>query len=139
MDLPAEHVLDHYRHPRRKIPLAAPTVTHEERNWSCGDALTLQLRIEDDCIAEIGWSGEGCAVSQAAMSLLAETLPGMDTGAARQLEPPDILALLRIPVGTRRMKCALLCLHTLKNALRAHGGEPLQGWEETVGNADRSS
>jgi nitrogen fixation protein NifU and related proteins len=139
MDLPAEHVLDHSRHPRCKVRLDSPSVTHTEHNWSCGDALTIELRIENNRIAEIGWSGEGCAVSQAAMSLLAETLPGTEIDAAEQLKPQAIFDLLRIPVGARRMKCALLCLHTLRNAIRAARNDPPLPWNETVGNPQETS
>jgi nitrogen fixation protein NifU and related proteins len=133
MDLPAEHVLDHYRHPRHKTPLADPSVTHTEQNWSCGDALTIHLRIEDDRIAAIGWTGEGCAISQAGMSLLAETLPGKTLAEADAHTARDITDLLGIPVGARRLKCALLCLHTLRNAIRIERQEPPLSWKETVG------
>lgn len=133
MDLYAENVLDHYRHPRNKTTLDDASVTREEKNWSCGDALALSLKIEGQTITEIGWAGEGCAVSQAAMSILSESLPGRTLADIDALTKEDILELLAIPVGARRMKCALLCLHTLKNALHAFRGEEEQDWSETVG------
>lgn len=133
MDLPAEHVLDHYRHPHHKVALKHPTVTHEEKNWSCGDTLTVQLQIEENRIVAIGWSGEGCAISQAAMSLLTDVVEGKSMAAIETLTSQDILALLQIPIGARRMKCTLLCLHTIKNAFRTYRKQPLLTWSETVG------
>ncbi len=138
MDLSAEHILDHYRHPHHKVWLEHPTVTHAEQNWSCGDALIVQLCIEDDRIAAIGWSGEGCAVSQAAMSLLSESLEDTTLTEAEALSARDVIDLLAIPIGARRLKCALLGLHTLQNAIRAFRSLPPLTWGETVGNAEQT-
>jgi nitrogen fixation NifU-like protein len=132
MDLYAENILDHYRDPRCKGALANAHVTHSEANISCGDEVTLHLKIENDCIKEVAWEGIGCAISQAGMSILCEELEGMSLENAVALKKDDIYELLGIPVGPRRFKCALLCLHTLKNALHAHAGEPIQSWLDTV-------
>ncbi len=148
MDLYAENILDHYRHPRNKN-LPSPSgrgvgarpapersdwcggeglVVHEEVNLSCGDSLTISLVITDDRITEIGWDGNGCAISQAAMSMLSEELMGKSLKEIELMEKKDIYELLGVPVGPRRFKCALLCLHTLKNAMRKMRGENAQGW-----------
>lgn len=132
MDLYAENILDHYRDPRYKGALADAHVTHSEANISCGDEVTLQLNIEDGRIKEVAWEGIGCAISQAGMSILCEELEGMSLQDASALQKDDIYELLGIPVGPRRFKCALLCLHTLKNALRTHNGEDVQSWLDTV-------
>lgn len=132
MDLYAENILDHYRSPRMSGTLPSPTATHHELNASCGDDLTLDLLIEHERITDVRWRGQGCAISQAAMSMLSETLPGMKIDAASLLEPEAILKLLGVTVGPRRMKCALLGLHTLKNALRSHKGLEAQSWLETT-------
>jgi nitrogen fixation NifU-like protein len=80
----------------------------------------------------VQWSGTGCAISQAAMSMLSEELAGMKTSDLEKMKTEHIYELLGVPVGPRRFKCALLCLHTLKNALRVHAGNEPQGWLETV-------
>ena len=132
MDLYAETILDHYRHPRNHSPLPRKTVEHDEANLSCGDTLHIELQIENEKVTGISWKGEGCAISQASMSMLSEELLGKTTDALEQLKKTDIYDLLGVPVGPRRFKCALLSLHTLKNALRkAHGKEP-QSWLQTV-------
>ncbi len=132
MDLYAENILEHFHHPRGRQTLPWPTVEHEEVNASCGDSLTIQLRIQDGKIAGIGWSGTGCAISQAGMSLLWEDLQGKNFDAIEKLRKENIYDLLGVPVGPRRVKCALLCLHTLRNALRKAKGEAMQGWLERV-------
>ena len=132
MNLYADNILDHYRHPRGQELLNAPTVTHAEENVSCGDVLTVELRIVDGTIAGIRWSGTGCAISQAAMSMLSEELAGMKTKDVAALKPGHVYQLLGVPIGPRRFKCALLCLHTLKNALRITEGQKPQTWVETV-------
>lgn len=131
MDLYAENILDHYKHPRHTGHLSR-AVSHREENISCGDDLTIDLVIDDGVIADLKWRGEGCAISQAAMSLLSEELIGMSVADAEALKPDEVYSLLGVPIGPRRFKCALLGLHTLKNALRAAHGEPAQSWLETV-------
>ncbi len=136
MELYAENILEHYRHPRHRGLLADADVRHEEINHSCGDKVTLSLRLHDGCITGVGWEGEGCAVSQAGMSLLSEELMGKRVPAAASMTQKDMLDLLGVPVGPRRFKCALLGMHTLKNALRAADGLPPQSWVETVSTED---
>lgn len=138
MDLYADIILDHYREPRHKRDLADVSVTHTEKNLSCGDEVTLQLKINGDIVEELGWIGDGCAISQAGMSMLAEEIAGKSLTDIDALTPADIRTMLGIPVGHRRIKCALLCLHTLKNALHQLRSEPLQSWAETVGNDEES-
>jgi nitrogen fixation NifU-like protein len=132
MDLYADNVLDHYKHPRNTGSLKKATVTHREENLSCGDDLTIELLIAKGLIADIRWQGTGCAISQAAMSMLSEELTGKAIDDAIKLKPADIRAILGVPVGPRRIKCALLCLHTLKNALRKSRKEQPQDWLQTV-------
>lgn len=76
MDLYAENILDHFRHPRNSGELSPATADHEEFNHACGDALHLWVLIGNGTIAKIGWTGEGCAISQASMSILSEELTG---------------------------------------------------------------
>lgn len=134
MDLYAENILDHSKHPHHTGVLADASITHVEQNPSCGDAITLTLKINGEQIVDLAWTGDGCAISQAGMSLLSDELIGKTLTDVDTLNPASIQALLGVPVGTRRLKCALLCLHTLKNALHAYKKEPLQTWHETVGD-----
>lgn len=138
MDLYAENILDHYKHPRHHGELVDASVRHTEKNLSCGDTVTLDLRIEDGRVTGIAWTGEGCAISQAGMSMLSEELQGKTVEEVAEIDADRVKALLGVPVGTRRLKCALLGLHTLKNTLLAQSGQPVQDWHETVGNDEET-
>lgn len=131
MDLYADNILDHYKHPRNTGGISR-AISHREENISCGDDLTIDLVINDGVIEDLKWRGEGCAISQAAMSLLSEDLIGMTVSDAEALKPDEVYSLLGVPVGPRRFKCALLSLHTLMNTLRAARKQPPQSWLETV-------
>jgi len=144
VDLYAENILDHYRDPRHKVPARAGTdgengkwkvenvLTHTEKNISCGDEITVALSIKNDKIESIEWSGSGCAISQAGMSIFAEEFEGKSIDAILHLKKNNIYELLGVPVGPRRFKCALICLHTVKNALRKYKNEKPQSWLDTV-------
>lgn len=136
MDLYADTILDHYRHPHKKLKIENGEwkIKHEEENLSCGDTIKIGLHIENDHIQDLAWEGEGCVISQAAMSLLSDQLIGKSMSDIDALTPNEITALLGVPISPRRMKCALLCLHTLKNTMHLYRDEPSQGWQETVGN-----
>jgi nitrogen fixation NifU-like protein len=134
MDLYAEHILEHYRHPHHYGALPHPRVVHEETNASCGDVLRIELDTDGQTIAHVGWTGTGCAISQAAMSMFAEEITGKPLTAAGQKTAKDIVAMLGVPIGARRTKCALLCLHAFQNALRKMHGVMPQGWHETIGD-----
>lgn len=136
MDIYADNILDHYRNPRHKVPIADANAERAEENLTCGDKLTVQLKIANDRIAQIGWSGVGCAISQAGMSLLSEHLEGMPTEAVLKLGKHEVLNLLGVPIGPRRLKCALMSLHAVKNALREVSGKQPQSWLDTVEIAD---
>ena len=64
--------------------------------------------------------------------MLADELVGKTVEEARRLEPADVRGLLGVDVGPRRIKCALLCLHALRNTLHKMEGKEPQGWKETL-------
>ena len=117
-DFYRENILDHYRHPHNKGELAQPTHTHQEDNPLCGDVIRIDLHVnENDVIDQVGFSGEGCAISQASASMLTEMLEGKTLEEAKQLGKEDILGALGIELGPVRLKCALLSLKVLKGAV----------------------
>jgi nitrogen fixation NifU-like protein len=111
-------ILDHYKNPRNKHTVANATITEKGSNPSCGDMLTLYITLKDDTIAEAAFTGNGCAVSQAAASLLTEKLVGMKRGAAAALSEQDVFDMLGITVTAGRKKCALLAWNALQAGLR---------------------
>lgn len=132
MDIYADNILDHYKNPRHSGKLDDSDVWHEEKNLSCGDALSIDLNIKDEKISDLAWTGTGCAISQASMSILSEELIGKTIDEIQAMKPQDIYERLGVPIGPRRFKCALLCLHTLKNAMNKYQEKPMQSWIGTV-------
>ena len=109
-----ELILDHAKHRRNWTVLNPADFDHREENPLCGDWLRLTLRVdENQIIREVGWEGDGCAISQASASMLGEKLIGMSLTEARQLKRDDILELVGLNLSPNRMKCALLSLKVL--------------------------
>jgi nitrogen fixation NifU-like protein len=131
-------VLDHYRSPRGRTPLASPDVRTEGTNPLCGDEVTLELKFEGDIISEVAVKGRGCSISVASGSMLAELLPGKTREEAARIlaafrslmhgqKPPDgpdlgdLDALEGVNKFPVRVKCALLAWTTLEEALSGGG------------------
>ena len=97
--------------------LENPTATYEGANPLCGDRITLMLGIRDGVVAEVGFTGRGCAISQASASLLTDEIKGKPVEEVAKLSTQDLLDLLGIEISPARLKCALLSLDTLEHAL----------------------
>ncbi len=109
-----EIILDHYRNPRNKGTLDPADFSYEDTNPLCGDEVRIDLRVADDRVAAIRFSGRGCAVSQASTSILTEMVEGKPLDEVKSLTKDDLLEELGIPVSPARLKCALLGLKVLK-------------------------
>ena len=116
-DLYRDYILEHYRRPHNFGVLDAPTATFEGANPLCGDRITMQLGIRDGVVAEIAFTGRGCAISQASASLLTDEIMGMPVEKAEAFRADDLLELLGIEISPARLKCAMLSLETLEHAL----------------------
>ena len=71
-----EIILDYYRNPRNKGTLPHPDIVSHDVNTSCGDDIAIHVLVKDDRIDNIRFSGKGCAISQAAASMLTEMALG---------------------------------------------------------------
>jgi len=116
-DLYRDYILEHYRRPHNFGVLDHPTVSHEGANPLCGDRITLQVRVHDGVIDGVGFTGRGCAISQASASLLTDEIKGKSIDDAAHMGSSDVLELLGIEISPARLKCALLSLETLQLAL----------------------
>ena len=117
MDLYAEEILDHYKHPRHFGHLDEPTLVYHDRNPLCGDEITLELKVVDGKVADMAFTGHGCAISRAAASMMSEEIIGKSLEELKGYDKESILDLLGIEVGPVRIKCALLPLKALKAAV----------------------
>lgn len=114
-DLYREVILDHYRNPRNKKLVEPADIEYEEDNPICGDHIHLTLKVdENQVVTEVGWDGDGCAISQASASMLYEELVGKSLEEIRKIDKDYILDMLGISLSPMRIKCALLSLKVLK-------------------------
>jgi len=122
-----EIILDHYKNPHNYGLLTDPDAQAEGQNPLCGDEVTVSLRFADDgeTIAEIGFEGRGCAISQAATSMLTDLVKGKTVSEAAALPKEALLGEVGIPLTPVRLKCAILGLGVVKVALNRSKGTPL--------------
>lgn len=131
-DLYQDHILDHANNPRNKVvtkPNATPSpslsprgeekyICGEGDNPSCGDSGIMCVYIykneeikeisNSDKIKKVEWSGVGCAISQASMSMMSEYIIGRSLSDLKLLMPGDVYAMLGIQITPSRVNCALL-------------------------------
>ncbi len=113
-DIYREIILDHYKNPRNRGTLDPHDFSYEDVNPLCGDEVRIDVRVENDRISEIAFSGRGCAVSQASASILTEMVEGLPLDEVKAITKDDLLDEIGIPVSPARLKCALLSLKVLK-------------------------
>jgi len=112
-----ELIMDHSKHPRNKGTLDPHDYSYQDVNPLCGDEIRIDIRVQDDVVSDIKFSGRGCAISQAAASMLTEMVLGQPVAEVKTLAKEDLLEELGVPIGPARMKCALLGLKVLKAGL----------------------
>lgn len=132
-ELYREVILEHYRNSPWRKDVVAPTGTAEGMNPLCGDEVHFTVRVEDGRITDIGFGGQGCAISQASASLFSEALANTDPAHLQELtrhfeamllegadpdpELGDLAALQGVAKLAARVKCAMLAPRTLGEAL----------------------
>ena len=141
-DLYQQAVLDHNNRPRNFGRLENANGSAQGYNPLCGDIINVEVVLDGDKISEVGFQGEGCAISKASASMMTELVKGLDKKSAGELfetfhssvtgesdmdmmEAIDKLgklaALSGVSAFPMRVKCASLAWHTLKAALLGEG------------------
>ena len=122
-----EVILDHYKNPRGHGALEDADAYAEGQNPLCGDEVSIYVRFAEDgeTIDDVSFEGRGCAISQAATSMLTELVKGRKAEEVALLPKDDLLEEIGIPLTPIRLKCAILGLGVLKVALHRAKGTPL--------------
>lgn len=132
-----EVVSEHAREPENKHDLDCATCSLKGHNPSCGDEITLQLKVKDGVVEDAAFTGVGCAISQASTDMMVDLIRGKSTEEARALarkfigmikgeitdeaeleDLDEALALKGVSHMPARVKCAVLAWHTLDEALK---------------------
>ena len=124
-DLYRDYILEHYRRPHNFGVIDEPSATFEGANPLCGDRITMQLGVKDGVVEEIGFTGRGCAISQASASLLTDEVKGKPVDDVAGFLATDLLDLLGIDISPARLKCAMLSFDSLQHLLADIGAKPL--------------
>jgi len=117
MDMYRQIILDHYKHPRNFGHLPHASSSAYTYNATCGDKIEMEIKVTDKNITDVRFSGTGCAISQAAASMLTEKVKGMKRSGVMKLNGKDILDMLGTALTPSRMKCATLPLEVLQKAV----------------------
>ena len=136
-------ILDHNKAPRNFREVPGANRTADGHNPLCGDRITLLVKVDGGVIADVGFLGQGCAISQASASVMTTVVKGKTVAEAEQLftafhgmvtgtVEPDrqtlgtkLWAFSGVKEFPARVKCANLPWHTLHAALAENGDEPV--------------
>jgi nitrogen fixation NifU-like protein len=122
-----EVILDHYKNPRGHGMIEGADAEAEGQNPLCGDEVSIYVQFAPDgeTIDDVKFRGRGCAISQAATSMLTEMIKGRKAQEVATMPRDELLEEVGIPLTPIRLKCALLGLGVLKVALHRAKGTPL--------------
>lgn len=114
-----ERIMDHYRNPRYVNDLSCPvSCASNGANPTCGDRLSLALAFDaNGRIADVSQKAQGCAISVASASLLSEMIVGKTASELEEINEDTVRELLGVPITINRVRCAMLPLATLQQAL----------------------
>ena len=118
-----EIILDYYRNPKNFGRLENPDAAARDLNPLCGDEIEMNMKFDKSIVKDVRFAGKGCAISQAAASMLTELVKGKSIDDASKISQDDVLKLLQSPLSAARRKCAMLGLKVFKIALYGYRGK----------------
>ncbi|MBI2564788.1 SUF system NifU family Fe-S cluster assembly protein [Candidatus Woesearchaeota archaeon] len=119
-----ENILDHYKNPHNFGSIDTATFRYKEFNPLCGDQIEIFLELDQsNKVKDVKFKGNGCAISQAAISMLTDSIKNKNIQELKKIKDEDVLTMLGIPIGIVRIKCALLGLKALHKSLEEFSDE----------------
>lgn len=132
-DLYRRVIMDHYKNPRNRGKFEDGGLTVDLNNPTCGDRISLQLKVEDGTVKDARFTGEGCSISMSSASMMTEAVKGRTFEEAMELaerfsslmkgqpaefdDYEDIEALSGVNKFPARIKCATLAWNALKKGI----------------------
>jgi nitrogen fixation NifU-like protein len=114
-----DFILEHYRSPHNQGVLDPHDLHFADSNPTCGDEMSITIRLDDakQRVADVAFTGRGCAISQASASILTDELRGLTLAELEAIDPKEVVENLGVPIGPARLKCALLVYKVLQGAV----------------------
>lgn len=132
-DLYRRVIMDHYKNPRNRGSFEDDALKIELNNPTCGDRITLQLKVEEGIVKDARYNGEGCSISMSSASMMSEAVKGQTVAEALELasrfssmmkgetvdfgDYEDIEALSGVSKFPARIKCATLAWNALRKGI----------------------
>ena len=121
----AEELIYNYEHPKNKGGMEHPDAKMVEENISCGDKITVYLKIVGDKIEDVKFEGSGCVISMGTASILTDFLRGKTVAEVEAFGKDRLLELISIDPGPVRLHCATLSLRAIRKAVFMKEGRQL--------------
>ncbi len=115
-----ENLIDYYQNPRNKGRLEDATISASGGNPGCGDVVTMYLKIKDGVAEQVRFEGEGCTISQAGASMVAEKYEGKSLEEIEAANTDDMIDEMGREVVISRIRCAAVGIGTLKGAIQQY-------------------
>jgi len=120
-ELYKQNILDHYKNPRHRGFIEKANLTANSSNPTCGDKIVLYIKLDDaGAVEEVGFEGDGCAISLSSVDMLSGFMFGKKVGALKMITPGEIYNMLGVDISPGRVNCALLGYKALENAQKQH-------------------
>ncbi|HUB92684.1 MAG TPA: iron-sulfur cluster assembly scaffold protein [Candidatus Saccharimonadales bacterium] len=125
LDMYAETLIYTYEHPQHKGTIKDAEATMHEENISCGDRLTIYIKLEGEVAKDVKFDGVGCVISMGSADILADHLKGKKISEIMKFGKDDLLKLISIDPGPVRMHCATLSLRAVRKAIFSYENRPI--------------
>lgn len=113
-----ENIIDHYKNPHNHGTIENADIKFTENNPLCGDVITVTLKVNSHKVDDVKFTGQGCAISKAATSMLTDEIKGKDLEEVKKFSRDDVVDMLGIEIGPVRTKCAVLGLIAVKEGIK---------------------
>ncbi len=117
-DMYKEQIMELYKSPSNFGTLKNPSHEKTAYNSICGDEVTVQLLVKNNVVQDVKFSGSGCVISVIAASMLTDKIKGLKVKDVKNLNAEQMLKMLNMKLNPARIKCALLALEAVKEALK---------------------